>query len=133
MPSGCNVCNYLKILMIHWSELRYLDLHRRSASVNHVVTSVVSAVSNCNTHKCSKARSIFALPNGLAEWDILKTMLRMATTGWKVLMFVKKKSNYIYILIINQLYIKITSDKWSIAILCQVSNTTINKEYILIY
>jgi hypothetical protein len=29
---------------------------RRSASVNHVVTSVASAVSNCNTHKCSIAR-----------------------------------------------------------------------------
>jgi hypothetical protein len=27
-------------------------------------------------------------PNGLAEWDTLKTVLRMATTGWKVLMFV---------------------------------------------
>ena len=40
----------LKALRIHWSELRYLDLHRRSASVNHVVTSVASAVSNCNTH-----------------------------------------------------------------------------------
>jgi hypothetical protein len=26
--------------------------------------------------------------NGLAEWDTLKTVLRMATTGWKVLMFV---------------------------------------------
>ena len=46
----------LKALRIHWSELRYLDLHRRSASVNHVVTSVASAVSNCNTHKCSIAR-----------------------------------------------------------------------------
>ena len=43
-------------MYIHWSELRYLDLHRRSASVNHVVTSVASAVSNCNTHKCSIAR-----------------------------------------------------------------------------
>ena len=29
---------------------------RRSASVNHVVTSVASAVSNCNTHKCPIAR-----------------------------------------------------------------------------
>jgi hypothetical protein len=29
---------------------------RRSASVNHVVTSVTSAVSNCNTHKCAIAR-----------------------------------------------------------------------------
>ena len=46
----------LKALRIHWSELRYLDLHRRSASVNHVVTSVASAVSNCNTHMCSIAR-----------------------------------------------------------------------------
>jgi hypothetical protein len=27
-------------------------------------------------------------PNGLAEWDTLKTVLRMATTGWQVLMFV---------------------------------------------
>ena len=34
----------------------YLDLHRRSASVNHVMTSVASAVSNCNMHKCSIAR-----------------------------------------------------------------------------
>jgi hypothetical protein len=34
-----------------WSKLRYLDLHRQSASVNHVVTSVASVVSNCNTHK----------------------------------------------------------------------------------
>ena len=40
---------YVIHLRIHWSELRYLDLHRRSASVNHVVTSVASAVSNCNT------------------------------------------------------------------------------------
>jgi hypothetical protein len=32
------------------------DLHQRSASVNHVVTSVASAVLNCNTHKCSIAR-----------------------------------------------------------------------------
>ena len=46
----------LKALRIHWSELRYLDLHRRSASVNHVVTSVASAVSNCNAHKFSIAR-----------------------------------------------------------------------------
>ena len=46
----------LKALRIHWSELRYLDLHRRSASVNHVVTSVANAVFNCNTHKCSIAR-----------------------------------------------------------------------------
>ena len=46
----------LKALRIHWSELRYLDLHRRSARVNHVVTSVASAISNCNTHKCSIAR-----------------------------------------------------------------------------
>ena len=46
----------LKALMIHWSELRYLDRHRRSASVNHVVTSVASAVSNCNAHQCSIAR-----------------------------------------------------------------------------
>jgi hypothetical protein len=46
----------LKALRIHWSELWYLDLHRRSASVNHAVTSVASAVSNCNTHKCSIAR-----------------------------------------------------------------------------
>jgi hypothetical protein len=43
-------------MYIHWSELRYLDLHRRSASVNHAVTSVASAVSNYNTHKCSIAR-----------------------------------------------------------------------------
>jgi hypothetical protein len=43
-------------IRIHWSEQRYLDLHRRSASVNHVVTSVATAVSNCNTHKCSIAR-----------------------------------------------------------------------------
>jgi hypothetical protein len=35
---------------------KYLDLHRRSASVNHVVTSVASAVSNCNTHKRSIVR-----------------------------------------------------------------------------
>ena len=28
----------------------------QSASVNHVVTSVASTVSNCNTHKCSIAR-----------------------------------------------------------------------------
>jgi hypothetical protein len=41
---------------IHWSELRYLDLHQRLASVNHVVTSAASAVFNCNTHKCSIAR-----------------------------------------------------------------------------
>ena len=34
----------------------YLDLHRRSVSVNHVMTSVASAVSNYNTHKCSIAR-----------------------------------------------------------------------------
>jgi hypothetical protein len=27
-------------------------------------------------------------PNGLAEWNTLKTVLRMATTGWKVLMSV---------------------------------------------
>jgi hypothetical protein len=46
----------VKALRIHWSELRYLDLHRRSASVNHVVTSVASAVSNCNTHKRSIVR-----------------------------------------------------------------------------
>ena len=46
----------LKALRIHWLELRYLDLHRQSASVNHVVTSVASAVANCNTHKCSIAR-----------------------------------------------------------------------------
>ena len=45
-----------KSIRIHWSELRYLDLHRRSASVNHVVTSVASAVFNCNMHKCSIAR-----------------------------------------------------------------------------
>jgi hypothetical protein len=43
----------LKALRIQWSEMRYLDLHRRSASVNHVVTSVASAVSNYSTHKCS--------------------------------------------------------------------------------
>jgi hypothetical protein len=30
--------------------------------------------------------SIFALPNGLAEWDILKTVLRMATTGIMLLL-----------------------------------------------
>ena len=45
-----------KSIRIHWSELRYVDLHRRSASVNHVVKSVASAVYNCNTHKCSIAR-----------------------------------------------------------------------------
>jgi hypothetical protein len=28
----------------------YINLHRRSTSVNHVVTSVASDVSNCNTH-----------------------------------------------------------------------------------
>jgi hypothetical protein len=45
-----------KALRMHWSQLRYLELHRRSASVNHVVTNVASAVPNCNTHKCSIAR-----------------------------------------------------------------------------
>ena len=44
------------ILYIYMSELRYLDLHWQSASVNHVVTSVASALSNCNMHKCSIAR-----------------------------------------------------------------------------
>ena len=46
----------LKALRVHWSELLYLDLHRGSTSVDHVVTSDSSAVSNCNTHKCSIAR-----------------------------------------------------------------------------
>ena len=49
-------CGDLEALRIHWSELRYIDLHRRLASVTHVVTSVASAVSNCNTHKCSIVR-----------------------------------------------------------------------------
>ena len=61
----------LKALRIHWSELRYLDLHRRSASVNHVVTSVASAVSNCNTHKRSivrrQARSIRSFAMSIAK------------------------------------------------------------------
>jgi hypothetical protein len=44
----CKRSGDLKALRIHWSELRYLHFRRRSASVNHVVTSVASAVSNCN-------------------------------------------------------------------------------------
>jgi hypothetical protein len=57
------------VCVLFWilSELRYLDLHRRSASVNHVVTSVASDVSNCNTHKRSivrrQERSITSLSN----------------------------------------------------------------------
>jgi hypothetical protein len=36
---------------------------RRSASVNHVVTSVASAVSNCNTHKCPIAKRQVTWPS----------------------------------------------------------------------
>ena len=61
---------YLKALKIHWGELRYLDLHRRSASENYVVTSVASTVSNCNTHKCSIVRQ--------QEWSIRYSAMSIA-------------------------------------------------------
>jgi hypothetical protein len=112
MPSGCNVCNSriqklyfmslilfptwivvndinfgsdkVKALRVHWSELQYLDLHRRSASVSHVVTSVASAVSNCNTHKCSIARrqerSIRSFAMSRLNGILLKQWL-----GWQLL------------------------------------------------
>ena len=76
----------LKALRIHWSELRYLDLHRRSASVNHdVVTSVASAVSNCNTHKCSIARgyerSIRSFAMSIAKHLMWFTSLTVTSAG----------------------------------------------------
>ena len=74
-----------KALRIHWSELRYLDLHRRSASVNHVVTNVKSAVSNCNTHKCSIARrqerSIRSFAMSIAKHLMWFTPLNVTSAG----------------------------------------------------
>jgi hypothetical protein len=52
LRADLSACFKLSVLgtSIHWSELRYLNLHRRSASVNHVVTSVASA---CQSHPTS--------------------------------------------------------------------------------
>ena len=58
---------------------------KRSASVNHVVTSVASAVSNCNTHKCSIARrhemSIRYFAMSIAKHLIWLTSLTVTSAG----------------------------------------------------
>jgi hypothetical protein len=82
-------CNFTslwkKALRIHWSELRYLDLHQRLASVNHVVTSAASAVSNCNTHKCSitrrHERSIRSFAMSIAKHLMWFTSLTVTSVG----------------------------------------------------
>ena len=72
-------------LKIYWSELRYPDLHRRSASVNHVVTNVASVVSNCNTHKCSivrrQERSIRSFAMSIAKHLMWFTSLTVTSAG----------------------------------------------------
>jgi hypothetical protein len=74
-----------KTLRIHWSELRYLDLRRRSASVNHVVTRVASDVSNCKAHKCSIARlqerSIRSFAMSIAKHLMWFTTLTVTSAG----------------------------------------------------
>jgi acetolactate synthase small subunit len=54
-------------------------------SVNHVVTSVASAVSNCNTHKCSIARrqerSIRSFAMSIAKHLMLFTSLTVTSAG----------------------------------------------------
>jgi hypothetical protein len=56
-----------------------------SASVNHVVTSVASAVSNCNTHKCSIARrqerSIRSFAMSIAKHLMWFTSLPVTSAG----------------------------------------------------
>jgi hypothetical protein len=58
--------------------LRYIDLHRRSASVSHAVTSVASAVSNCNTHKFFIARRQESSIRSFAM-SIAKNLMRFTT------------------------------------------------------
>ena len=54
-------------------------------SVNHVVTSVASAVSNCNTHKCSiarrKGRSIRSFAMSIAKHLMWFTSLTVRSAG----------------------------------------------------
>ena len=60
-------------------------LHRRAASVNHVVTSMASAVSNYNTYKCFIARrqemSIRSFAMSIAKHLMWFTSLTVTFTG----------------------------------------------------
>ena len=72
-------------LLIFFSLYSSVDLHRRSPSINHVVTSVASDVFNCNTHKRSivrrQERSITYFAMSIAKHLMWFTCLTVTSVG----------------------------------------------------